>query len=147
MSDPRRFFSAEDLDKIKHAIKSAELKTTGEIRVHIESQCPDENVLNRAADVFIELELMKTKERNGVLFYLSVDDHKFAILGDAGINMRVGKNFWEAEKNRMSEFFKKGEFANGLIAGINDAGEKLKEFFPWDREDINELTDEISFGI
>ena len=88
----------------------------------------------------------ETKDRNGVLIYLSINDHKFAIIGDAGINKVVPAEFWDENKEMMISHFKKGEFAIGLINGIEKAGEQLKQFFPYQEDDVNELSDEISYG-
>lgn len=88
----------------------------------------------------------KTGERNGVLFYLAVKDKKFAILGDAGINAVTPDDFWDTIKEEMLELFRENKFSEGLIKGIDLAGEKLKEHFPYQSDDVNELSDEISFG-
>ncbi len=138
------FFSTEEKDRVVDAIKQAELNTSGEIRVHVASVCKN-NVLDEAAAVFAQLKMHKTQERNGVLFYLSVDDHKFAILGDAGINAKVPDNFWDEIKNLVIDHFKQNKYADGLSAGIIMAGEQLKKFFPYQSDDVNELDDEISF--
>lgn len=142
---PIDYFTKEQQKLIVDAVKAAEFNTSGEIRVHIEKRCK-EDVLDRAANVFAMLKMHKTKLRNGVLFYLSVEDRKFAILGDAGINARVPENFWESTKEAMLEHFKNGQLAEGLVKGISIAGEKLKEHFPYQKDDVNELSDEISFG-
>ena len=142
---PSKFFTEEEKGSIKEAIAEAELNTSGEIRVHIEGVCAD-NVLDRAAYVFEKLAMHKTEQRNGVLFYLAVNNGKFAILGDAGINKVAPANFWENIKETMSEHFKENKFAEGLITGIRMAGEKLKAHFPYKKDDINELPDDISFG-
>jgi len=113
--------------------------------VHIENKCP-ENVLDRAAFFFNELGMVKTEQRNGVLFYLSVKDHKFAVIGDVGINSVVAENFWDDTVHLMKEHFKRAQFADGLIAGIERAGQNLKKHFPYQSDDINELNNEISFG-
>jgi uncharacterized membrane protein len=140
------FFTVEEKQKIKQAVELAERQTSGEIRVHIDNYCKA-NVLDRASVVFEKLEIHKTDLRNGVLFYLAVKDHKFAILGDAGINQVVEADFWNITRDVMTEKFKTSEFAEGLILGINMAGEKLKTHFPFKgREDVNELSDDISFG-
>ncbi|MFV0553483.1 MAG: TPM domain-containing protein [Mangrovibacterium sp.] len=139
------FFSAEEKTQIVAAIKSAELNTSGEIRLHVESKCKGE-VLDSAAYWFARLDMHKTEARNGVLFYLAVDDHKFAIIGDAGINAKVEDNFWDSVKDQMLNSFKQGQFAEGLIQGILQAGEKLKMHFPYQSDDENELSDDISFG-
>ncbi|HZH73773.1 MAG TPA: TPM domain-containing protein [Mariniphaga sp.] len=141
----RNFFSSKDKLQIENAIRAAELKTSGEIRVHIEKNCK-EDVLDRAAFLFEKLEMHKTDLRNGVLFYLAIEDHLFAILGDAGINQKVPDNFWVQIKQAMESEFKEGKFTDGLVTGINKAGEALKHHFPWQKDDINELSDEISFG-
>ena len=142
---PQDQFTSAQKKFIVNAIKRAELNTSGEIRVHIENTCKGD-VLDRAADVFAMLKMHKTELRNGVLFYLAVKDKQFGILGDAGINAVVPDDFWESIKENMVEFFKKGDFSTGLVKGIDMAGEKLKEHFPYQKDDVNELPDEISFG-
>lgn len=139
------FFNKEERKLIVDAIKEAELNTSGEIRVHIDSKCK-EDVMDRAAYWFEKLQMHKTELRNGVLFYLAYEDHKFAILGDAGINQKVDANFWEKDKETMLNYFKQGEFAKGLSEGIKLSGEQLKAHFPYQSDDVNELSDEISFG-
>lgn len=127
-----------------HAINLAENRTSGEIRVCIERKCSGE-VMSQAAKRFNELNMHKTALKNGVLIYLAIDDHKFAIIGDKGINKKVPDNFWEETRNIMSEQFKKEQFADGLIAGINRAGEQLRTFFPRSDDDINELPNEVVY--
>jgi uncharacterized membrane protein len=139
-----KFFNEEQKKLITDAIKEAELNTSGEIRVHIESSCK-EDVLDRAAYMFEKLAIHKTELRNGVLFYLSINDRKFAILGDAGINAVTPDNFWEEIKETILNHFKKNEFDFGLSTGIKMAGLALKEHFPYQKDDVNELSDEISF--
>jgi uncharacterized membrane protein len=142
----KELFSNEQQKAIVSAIKQAEKNTSGEIQVHIEKHCKGE-VLDRAADVFATLKMHTTALRNGVLFYIAVKDHKFAILGDAGINNVVPHNFWEEIKNDMEVYFRKGEFTEGLCTGIIKAGTQLKQHFPYKSgSDNNELSDEISFG-
>jgi len=139
------FFSKEEKELIKSAVKKAELNTSGEIRVHIDNHCR-EDVMDRAAWWFGKLEMQKTEQRNGVLFYLAVKDHKFAILGDAGINAVTSDDFWDNIKEKMLDRFNEGKFADGLKEGILMAGEQLKEHFPYQDDDVNELSDDISFG-
>ncbi|MFW5755249.1 MAG: TPM domain-containing protein [Tangfeifania sp.] len=141
----RKYFSEGDKIQIKNAIRAAELNTSGEVRVHIEKHCK-EDVLDRAAYIFEKLEMHKTELRNGVLFYLAIEDHKFAILGDAGINRKVPENFWEEIKENMLNQFKEGNFTKGLSEGIMEAGNQLKAHFPYQKDDVNELPNEISFG-
>jgi len=138
------FFSEIDQELIVNAIKDAEKNTSGEVRVHIENKCKN-NVLDRAAEIFATLKMHKTELRNGVLFYLAVDDKKFAILGDAGINAVVAPNFWDEIKSNCVESFKEAKFADGLAEGIRRAGEQLKFHFPYQSNDVNELPDDISF--
>ncbi len=140
------FFSSEQKEEIVQAIKKAELDTSGEIRVHLENNCPDENVLDRAAFLFEKLKMHETEQRNGVLFYLAVNDKKFAILGDAGINKVVPDNFWDEISSYMGKLFKDGNFSQGLSDGIDKAGKALKQYFPYQKDDVNELSDDISFG-
>jgi uncharacterized membrane protein len=102
--------------------------------------------MDRAAWWFEKLEMHKTKLRNGVLFYLAVKDHKFAILGDAGINAQTSNDFWDEIKEGMQNHFVKSKFSEGLCNGIQMAGEQLKKHFPYESDDVNELSDDISFG-
>ena len=140
------FFKAEEEKQIIQAIRDAEDKTSGEIRVHVEPKCKDDS-FKRALDVFADLEMHKTKQHNGVLFYLAYDSHKFSIVADEGINKVVPEHFWEDIKDMMEEKFKNGDFLSGLTQGIALAGEQLKQFFPSQGGgDKNELTDEISEG-
>lgn len=125
---PSEFFTKEQEKSITDAIKEAELNTSGEIRLHIETDCK-EDVLDRAAFLFEKLEMHKTDLRNGVLFYLSLNDRKFAILGDAGINAVTPENFWVEIKETVISHFKKEQFAEGLSTGIKMAGEALKQHF------------------
>jgi uncharacterized membrane protein len=138
------FFNKEQQEQILSSVKEAEEATSGEIRVHIETSCPEE-VLDRAAWVFGKLGMHKTVLRNGVLFYLAVADRKFAIIGDSGINAKVHEDFWNNVKELVQKNFKEGKFTEGLSQGIILAGEQLKTHFPYQKDDINELPDEISF--
>jgi uncharacterized membrane protein len=138
-------FAAEEKQIIANAIKNAELNTSGEIRVHIEEYCK-EDVLDHAAYIFEKLDMQNTENRNGILFYLSLDDHKFAVIGDVGINQKVGDEFWEIIKDEMIPLFKENKMVLGLAMGIEQAGMELKKYFPYQSDDKNELDDEISFG-
>jgi len=141
----KTFFSTEQQHKIVDAIKTAELNTTGEIRVHVESHCKGD-ILNRSAVVFNMLKMNKTAARNGVLIYLAVEDKKFSIIGDKGINDLVENDFWNDVKDDMAKSFHEGDFTGGVVSGILRVGEKLKKFFPYQSDDVNELPDDISFG-
>lgn len=140
-----KYFSPENQLQIANAIRVAEMNTSGEIRLHIEKYCKGD-VLDQATYVFEKLEMHKTQLRNGVLFYLAVEDHKFAILGDAGINKKVPDDFWETTKELVLSKFKEGNMTEGLTSGILMAGEQLKAHFPYLAEDKNELSNDISFG-
>ncbi len=139
------FFSQEEKDIIVEAIGEAEQQTSGEIRVYIENTCKGD-ILDRAAYLFKLLDMFDTRERNGVLFYLSVDRKQFAVLGDSGIHARVPEGFWDAVRDAVQEHFSREDFAGGLKAGIQMTGEKMKSFFPRQADDTNELSNTISFG-
>ncbi len=139
------FFSDAQKRQITDAISQAERQTSGEIRVHLEQRCK-EDVLDHAAFIFEKLGMHKTAERSGVLFYVSYEDHKLAILGDAGINTKVPENFWGRIKDHLISEFKNGNYATGLSEGILMAGEQLKTHFPKGADNQNELSNEISFG-
>jgi uncharacterized membrane protein len=138
------FFTREEHILIRDAIKEAEGETSGEIRVHIETNLSG-NVLDRAAWIFKRIGMHETQNRNGVLFYFAVQNKKFAIIGDGGINSKVTENFWDKIKKVLQEHFRNGKYTQGLIEGILMAGMQLKEHFPRQNDDKNELPDEISF--
>ncbi len=138
-----QFFSKEEEQLIIKAIQEAESHTSGEIRVHLENHTQKDN-FSRAKEVFEEIGMSKTEQHNGVLFYLAVQDHHFSILGDTGINEKVTDNFWEYIKETMQGYFSKGEFAKGMVEGITMAGKALKEYYPLEEDDENELSDLIS---
>lgn len=143
----RKFFSAQEGKQIVTAIKEAETNTSGEIRVHLENKVrKGMTVLQQAQKAFHRLGMDDTEQRNGVLIFLAVEDHKFAIVADEGINQVVPENFWQDIAAHMSAKFKEKAFVAGLSEGILQIGEKLQEFFPYQSDDINELPDEISFG-
>ena len=137
--------SKADELKIEEAIAASEKLTSGEIRVHIDKNS-DIPILDRAAEIFDLLEMHKTEQRNGVLIYLSKREKQFAIIGDIGINKVVPLGFWKETSDNMSIYFKSGDFAKGIIEGIESAGKKLQEFFPLLDNDKNELSNKISFG-
>lgn len=137
------FLTAEEEQRIVEAIIEAENHTSGEIRVHLEKGL-DKDPIRRAEEVFYFLGMDGTLNQNGILFYVAVDDHRFAVIGDKGIDQVVPDDFWESIKNEVIEQFREHNFARGLILGILHAGQKLKEFFPVDDDDRNELSDAIS---
>lgn len=139
------FLTKEQCDSIVEAIRKAELNTSGEIRVHIESICKGDPY-ERAVEVFGKLKMYRTAARNGVLIYLAIKSHKVAIVGDTGIDAVVPKGFWDDTYRFMAERFRAGDFTGGLVGAIISTGDNLKEFFPYRSDDINEQSDEISFG-
>ena len=145
MSNAINILNREEDHRVVEAIKQAELNTSGEIKVHIENHCRGK-VEERSLYLFNRLKLHETAQRNGVLIYLAVKDHKFAILGDEGINNVVGADFWNDVRDLMLSHFKECRFAEGLEEGIMRCGEKLKTYFPYQSDDINEIPDDISYG-
>lgn len=143
MSEIQSFLSKQDEEAIVSAIKEAEKNTSGEIRIHIEAHT-DEDHFEHALQVFQQLEMYKTELRNGVLIYIAVEDHKFVILGDEGINKVVADDFWNQTKDVMQNHFRKGDFKTGIVQGILQAGNELKAHFPYQDDDTNELSNEIS---
>ena len=143
MSKTEDFLSKAEEQEIVLAIVEAEKNTSGEIRVHIEEHT-EKLPLERAQEVFFELKMDETQDRNGVLFYICVSDKKFAILGDKGINEAVESDFWDCTKDTVIANFKEGNFKKGLVEGILRAGERLKKYFPFQSDDTNELSNEIS---
>ena len=145
MPNARNFFTKAQQEDIRQAIMNAELDTSGEIRVHIENTCTGDT-LDRALVVFSKLGMEKTASRNGVLIYLAVKNRKFAIIGDQGINDVVSENYWDSIKNRMVNYFRENHFTEGLVGAITETGHQLKKYFPYQTNDKNELSDEISFN-
>ncbi len=145
MSKTEDFLTKEEEQEIVQAIVVAENNTSGEIRVHIEEHS-EKSPLERAQEVFFKLKMDKTKDRNGVLFYVCVADKKFAIIGDEGINNVVDANFWNSTKEVVIANFKEKNFKKGLVDGILKAGEQLKSYFPFQSDDVDELSNEISRG-
>ena len=134
----------ESKEALVRAIQTAEKNTSGEIRVHLEQVCKGDPCL-RAAYVFSKLGMFRTKDRNGVLIYLALKSHKFAIIGDSGINEKVGAGFWNEVKDGMAADFRSGDFTGGMSRAVLAVGEKLKAFFPYQKDDVNELPDDISY--
>ena len=141
----QKFFTDIQQQAIIKSIEKAELNTSGEIRLHVEDTCKI-NPVERAIEIFEKLEMHKTELRNGVLFYLATKDKKIAVIGDKGINDIVTENFWDDVKNEIINQFKKNQFTEGICKGIEMAGEKLKIHFPFESDDTNELSNDISFG-
>ena len=140
---PQVFTSTQE-SAIKSAIAEAEMLTSGEICLFIDTNCKADP-FKKASVIFQKLKMHKTVLRNGVLIYLSVSDHKFAIIGDKGINEKVGDDFWNETKELMLSYFKNNQISEGLVAGIKKAGESLSQHFPRQHSDQNEIGNEIVF--
>ncbi|MCM4150933.1 TPM domain-containing protein [Arenibacter sp. N53] len=145
MSKVEDFLTADEELEIVNAIVEAEKNTSGEIRVHIEPQS-NKSHFERAQEVFHYLKMDNTKEENGVLIYIAVNDKKFVVYGDKGINKVVPDNFWDTTKTTLEYHFKKGQFKQGIIEGILMAGKELETHFPWQHNNPNELSNEVSKG-
>jgi uncharacterized membrane protein len=147
---PRKFLGAAEQEQVRAAIAAAEDRTSGEIRLHLERDVPAKepvfgDAYRRAREIFAELEMHATAERNGVLVYVATRSRKFAVLGDEQLHRRVGDEFWNDVRDLMSERFREGRFVDGLCEGIALVGEKLRAHFPHRDDDVNELPDDISY--
>lgn len=145
MSKVEDFLTKAEEAEIVEAIRLAEKNTSGEIRVHLEKKTSIAPI-ERAVEVFHELQMDATQLRNGVIIYVAVNSKQFAIYGDKGINDKVADDFWDCTKDIMLEHFKNGRNKQALVDGIYNAGQQLKKYFPFDDNDVNELSNEISKG-
>lgn len=146
-SKKKEFFTAEENDQIIAAIRSCENRTSGEIRVYVESKNLYVEPLDRAAEVFAGLQMHLTHHRNAVLLYIAVKHKEVALFGDQGIHEQVGSEFWNMEVQHMLKYFRDNKLAEGIVHCVRHVGEVLCEKFPYDpNEDKNELPDEIVFG-
>lgn len=141
-----RILSKEQEKTVMNAIKEAETNTSGEIRVHIEDRCKIGDPIKRAIEMFGELHMHETELRNGVIVYVAIKDHKLAVWGDEGIHKKVGQNFWNDVLATMQKYFSAKDYETGLSEAILMIGDKLKEYFPYQSNDVNELSDDISYG-
>lgn len=143
----KQFFSKKEEKNIVLAIKLAELKTSGEIRVHLDEE-EAESIKERAVFIFDSLGMTKTKERNGILIYLNPNIKNFLVMGDEGIHAKVGQEFWETISSKMKAHFKNEAYAQGVIESIEAIGIELKKHYPYDaKTDTNELDDEVSYSV
>ena len=143
----KEFFSIEEKAQLVDAIRIAEQRTSGEIRLYVESKCKYVDAMDRAREVFLSMGMDKTEMRNATLIYVATDDHQAAILGDSGIHEKVGNEYWEKEIRKMLLHFRQHHLIDGLCEVIKDLGEALHHYFPYDSTtDRNELPDEIVFG-
>lgn len=141
----RAFLTEEEQKRVVEAIGEAERLTSGEVRVHIEPICKLPSSYERAIKIFNELKMYETKERNGVLIYIAFKSKVFAIIGDKGINEAVPDDFWDEEKKLLGEYLKMGNSTEGLCKVINIIGINLAKYFPYQKDDTNELSNEISY--
>lgn len=145
-SKKREFFTAEQQQLMVDAIQKAEKNTSGEVRVFVESRCNYVDPVDRAKEIFFNLKMDQTKDRNAVLFYLAIDDKQLALFADEGIYQRVGAQFWHEKVRMIIKAFTKDNYTGGICAVINDIGLALQNEFPYASDDKNELPDEIIFG-
>jgi uncharacterized membrane protein len=145
-SKKKEFFTPEQQQRLIASIQAAEKNTSGEVRVFIESKCKFVDPVDRAKEIFFNLQMEKTKDRNAVLLYLAMDDHQMALFADEGIYQRLGKEYWYAEVKKIISAFTKDDYAGGICAVVEDIGDALQANFPYASNDKNELPDEIIFG-
>ena len=143
----KNFFTAEEQQLIIDAIHNAERMTSGEVRVFVESKCSYMDAIDRAAELFFQLEMQKTDDRNAVLVYVAMKDRQLAVFGDAGIHEKVGNEYWNNEVHKMITNFNRENYAAGISEVVKDIGEALTKNFPFNNDtDKNELPDDIVFG-
>jgi len=142
----KKFFTPEELALIAAAIKKAEGNTSGEVRVYVESRCSYMDALDRAIELFAQMGMQTTEERNAVLVYVAIKDHQLAVFGDEGIHRKVGPDYWNTEVIKMLRDFNRDNYALGIAGCVGDIGQALHQFFPYTDKDLNELSDDIQFG-
>ena len=143
----KNFFTAEEQQLIIEAIQNAERMTSGEVRVFVESKCSYMDAIDRAAELFFQLEMQKTDDRNAVLVYVAMKDRQLAVFGDEGIHKRVGNEYWSTEVKKMISNFNRENYAAGIAEVVKDIGTALTKNFPFNNDtDKNELPDDIVFG-
>ena len=141
------FFTVEERQLIVEAVRNAERRTSGEIRVFVESRCPYMDAIDRAGQVFFKLQMQKTDDRNAVILYVAIKDRQLAVFGGEGIHAKVGQEYWNKEVQQMISSFNRENYAEGIRQCIADIGEALHTHFPFDNDtDKNELPDDIVFG-
>jgi uncharacterized membrane protein len=143
----KNFFTAEEQQLIIEAIQNAERMTSGEVRVFVESKCSYMDAIDRAAELFFQLEMQKTDDRNAVIVYVAMKDRQLAVFGDEGIHKKVGNEYWNNEVHKMITNFNRENYAAGISEVVKDIGEALTKNFPFNNDtDKNELPDDIVFG-
>jgi uncharacterized membrane protein len=140
----RQFLHQLDHERILAAIREAEARSRGEVRVHVSNQAA-EDVQRAAAAQFERLGMTATALRNGVLIYVSPPAQQFAVIGDLAIHERGGPGFWAAVAQAMEEDFRAGRFTDGIVKGVERVGDALATHFPrTDQRDVNELPDHVT---
>ena len=143
----KAFFTNEQQARVVEAIRQAEQQTSGEVRVFVESKCSYVDALDRAKEIFLNLQMDKTALRNAVLFYIAVDDRQTAVFADEGIHQKTGQAYWGKTLTEMLSYFSGYQVVDGLVHSIAHVGLALQQYFPYDKEtDKNELPDDIVFG-
>jgi uncharacterized membrane protein len=146
-SRKKPFFTEKENEEIVNAIRDAETQTSGELRIFVENRCKYVDALDRAKQLFDNLEMEKTQLRNGVLFYLAIKDRQLAIYADEGIHKAAGPDYWKTSVKDILSVFSRENITEGIIASISKIGQALKTYFPYEKKiDKNELPDEIIFG-
>ena len=146
-SRKKPFFTEEQNEKIVNAIRDAEMQTSGEVRIFVENRCKYVDALDRAKQLFDNLEMGRTELRNGVLFYIAIKDRQLAIYADEGIHKAAGPDYWKNSVKDILSVFSKENITEGIIASLSKIGQALQTYFPYEKEiDKNELPDEIVFG-
>jgi uncharacterized membrane protein len=141
------FFTAKEKEMITAGIKAAELNTSGEVRIFVESRCKFVNAVDRAEEIFAQLNMFQTEQRNAVLIYVALKDKQLAVFGDKGIHEKVGTAFWSEGVKQMIQFFNKENYAEGIASVATQIGDALAFHFPYNKlTDVNELPDDIVFG-
>ena len=143
----KEFFSPEEKHHIAEAIQNAERRTSGEVRVFVESRCSYVDALDRAVEIFQKMEMYKTEQRNGVLVYVAIKDKQLAVFGDQGIHEKVGTEYWNKLVAAMLASFNRDDCSEGISGCVKAIGEALQTYFPYNKDtDKNELSDDIVFG-
>jgi uncharacterized membrane protein len=141
------FFSPQENELVVTAIRTAELRTSGEVRVYVESHCRFVDALDRGLEIFQSLKMTETADRNAVLVYVALKDKQLAVFGDEGIHQKVGTQFWNQKVQQMLQHFNKNNYAEGIAEVVKEIGEVLVHHFPYNKDtDKNELPDDIVFG-
>ena len=143
----KEFFTDEEKQNIVDAVRNAEQRTSGEVRVFVESHCRYVNAIDRAVEIFENLQMQNTEQRNATLVYVAIKDRQLAVFGDEGIHQKVGNEYWANEVMKMINAFNRDNIAEGIRQCVLNIGEALAMHFPYDRgTDKNELPDDIVFG-